>query len=158
MNVQRILQTSLTVLSAAAVPLGAQRTLVEPLGARLRVQPTADTTWRVGRLIGTAPDMLRLRSCDTCSAVDYALSALKAVEVSKGRKPRGRTVLRGTMFGVMLGTAAGALAAKRHSRSCGDDTCFSVLLVPMGSVAGLVAGTTIGALIRYDEWRPAVIR
>lgn len=124
----------------------------------MRVQPRSDTTWRVGRLIGTAPDTLRLLSCDTCSAVDYALPALKAVEVSKGRKPRGYTVLRGTMFGLMLGTAAGAVGAKYHSRSCGDDTCFSILLVPMGSVAGLIAGTTIGALIRYDEWRPAVIR
>jgi len=159
-NAYRLVLLSFGLMAIRVNALVAQRTVALAVGARVRVQPSGDTVWRVGRLVSPGPDTLRLKACDTCSTAAYAIPSLAAVEVSVGRNMRALTILRAAFLGALLGAGAGALWAKLKTSSCkpADTLCgLEYLAVPYTGVFGFFIGGAVGSLFRYDDWRPAPI-
>lgn len=153
---------ALGLLATGASPLPAQRTVTVGIavGARVRTQLSGDTVWRVARLVSPGPDTLRVKACDTCPLVAYPLSTLSAVEVSVGRSSRGSTVLFGAFLGAIVGAVGGWLWASYQTRDCPGNAsnCGLAFLAVYGYGAiGFVVGGVVGAMFRYDDWRPALI-
>jgi hypothetical protein len=160
-RVVRLLSPPLALLAALASGLHAQRTLAVALGSRMRVQTQDDSTWRVGRLTGIAPDTLRLRSCDSCADDVYSLPSLSAIQVSVGRTRRGTTILKGAMLGTLVGLGSGWLYGWAKTRHCAPNVSLcgiEYLAIPFFGAGGLFVGMAIGGSLQYDDWRPALIR
>ena len=150
--------TLICVLLNAPLALRAQDTLLVRPGTRVRARTKPDSHWQVGRFVAYGPDSLWLIRCRSCAADAYALSSLRAFEVSVGRSPRLGTVL-GSMFGgAVVGSVLGFDHGRRATRHCGDAPCLAAAVEPLiGGFVGVVAGFAIGVSIRYDQWRPALI-
>lgn len=158
-GVTRLLWVWFALCAGFASCLQAQRTVAVALGSRIRVQSQGETTWRVGRLAGVAPDTLRLQSCDSCSAEAYSLSSLSAIQVSMGRTARGRTMLNGALLGTLVGMASGWLWARQETRGCSEGPCgIQYLAIYFFGAGGFAIGATVGVSFRYDDWQPAPIR
>jgi hypothetical protein len=150
---------SLVLLAIAGRAVPGQRASVVGVGARIRIQLPTDSAWRVGRLVGMAPDTLRLQTCHPCSVTPYALPDLARVEVSRPRRGRASTTLKGTYLGTALGLGAGLLYGWQKNRDPSCELCgLAYYAIPVFGLGGLVVGTAVGASIRYDDWQPALIR
>jgi hypothetical protein len=155
-----LLWAPLAFLASVSSGLYAQRTVAVALGSRVRVQAQGDSTWRVGRLTGIAPDTLRLRLCGNCAESVYSLPSLSAIQVSVG-PPRAATILTGAFLGALVGLGSGWVYASAKTRNCppnASDCYLANLAIPIMGVGGLVVGTAIGVFLRYDDWRPALLR
>ena len=156
----RLLGLCLALLAPLGSGVQAQHTLAVAIGSRIRVQTQDDSTWRVGRLAGTALDTLRLRQCDSCAAVIYSLPSLNAIQVSVGRTRRASTILNGGLLGALVGAGSGALYGWAKTRHCAPEASvcgIEYLAVPFFGVGGLFIGMAVGASFKYDDWRPAPI-
>lgn len=149
---------SLALVAMTAPPASAQRTVELGVGTRIRVRTEADSSWRVGRLVGASQDTIRFQACDACAVATYALSTT-TVEVSVARIRDNSTALNGGGLGLLLGAGAGALLAYQATRNCHEGPCgIAYVAVPIGAIAGFFLGATAGSVIRYEDWEPAPIR
>jgi hypothetical protein len=155
-----LFRVSLLLALLVAAPVAAQHvdTLAVAPGSRLRVTTHTGARLPTGSLTRQTPDSLFLfLECRTCSMSDSAVAwhELRTVERYAGRS-HGKGALIGMGIGLLAGTAVGAIGAKSASNDClkeGGDFCgLSALLVPIGSVIGLVGGVVVGAIVGTDRW------
>ena len=155
----RLLWLCFMLLASWSKVVEAQQTVAVALGSKIRVQSKDSPKWRVGRLTGVAPDTVRLQSCDACSVEVYSLPSLMSIQVSVGRTRRGSTIARGALFGALIGLGSGGLYGWQQSRGCSEGPCgIDYIAIPFFGAGGLAIGAAIGSAIRYDDWRPALIR
>jgi hypothetical protein len=156
-NTLRYVLLSFGLLALGANYVQAQRPVVVGIGTKVRVRLAEDTAWRVGRLISTASDTLRLQECDTCSTTAYLIPTLAAIEVKSGRSV---PIALGALFGALLGAGVGGLYAWEKTRDCDNEgLCgLAYFAIPVFGAGGLVVGGVVGAFIPYAAWQPAVIR
>ena len=142
-----------------SVPCIAQDTVIVQSGARVRIRTSPGASWLPGRLVRVRADTVELRSCAQCPPSTYQLSSLNALEVRVAREPRGSTILGVALMGALVGGAGGYAHADRATSHCGDGPCLGIVIEPVaGAVVGALVGAAVGTKIRYDYWRPAVIR
>jgi hypothetical protein len=142
-----------------SVPGIAQDTVIVQSGARVRIRTSPGASWLPGRLVRVRADTVELRSCAQCPPSTYQLSSLNALEVRVAREPRGSTILGVALMGALVGGAGGYAHADRATSHCGDGPCLGIVIEPVaGAVVGALVGAAVGTKIRYDYWRPAVIR
>jgi hypothetical protein len=147
----------------ATAPLAAQQvdrvdTLAVAPGSRLRATTRAGARLKASSFTRQTPDSLVLSfECESCMVSESAVawSDLRRVERYAGRSS-GRGALVGVGVGLLAGTVVGAVGARMAINDCaklGNDFCgLNALLVPVGSVIGIVGGAVIGAVIGRDRW------
>jgi hypothetical protein len=138
---------------------GAQDTVFAESGARVRIRPSPGASWLPGRLVRVRADSVELTRCVQCLPSTYSLAGLNAFEVRVAGRPRGSTILGVALMGALVGAAGGYAHADRASSHCGDGPCVGIIIEPVaGAVVGVLVGAAVGTRIRYDYWRPAIIR
>lgn len=144
---------------ACPVPGMAQDTVIVQSGARVRIRTSPGASWLPGSLVRVRADTVELSGCAQCPPSTYQLSGLNAIEVRVSRAPRGSTILGVALMGALVGGAGGYAHADRATTHCGDGPCLGIGIEPVaGAVVGALLGAAVGTRIRYDYWRPAVIR
>jgi hypothetical protein len=130
----------------AALPASGGRaqsvTGLEP-GARVRVAAEAVAPKRmVGTLVRLDADSMQLRLSDVDELARVPREAITKVEISRGRRSRGR----GALYGALAGLAVGAGAVLATPR-CEEPDCWEIFSKGEGAalVGGLGAG--LGALV-----------
>ena len=135
------------VLWLVARLLGAQASLDVPVGARIRVLPRGEGTWKVGELTGIQTDTIGVLSCQKveraspregdevinshttmsgetvywvrdCHPNLYALKSLDLIQVSNGRRQSLGRAGWGLVFGGMIGLVASYAVATVQVRRC----------------------------------------
>jgi len=151
----RITGASLCVVLAGS-PLGAGEppSRLEP-GARVRVEESSAGSPRFGAWEGLREGQLLLRIDD--ASLRIPLSAVRRVDVSRGRKLSKKGGILGAAVGGAVGAVAmGCLANKDdYGVACAgqDDTKYVV-----GALVGGLVGGALGALIgRRERWEPVDI-
>src|SRR5687767_2084428 len=113
---------------------------------------------QIVRIISTANDTVVFRSERYPVTRSLALSEISAVDVSLGQR---RRTLRGAGIGLAAGATIGAVAGYATYEPC-NGWCFFGPSSPEGAAAwggaaggvlGLVAGTTIGFLMKSEKWQ-----
>jgi hypothetical protein len=127
-----------------------------------------------GRLVSESADALVIKFDDSKAVATVPRSAVRRIEVSAGRAPRGPYILGGAVIGVMIGTAVasgmagGDRTAPPAPRSnCGMPLCnfdewlgyqlrdFSVGADGLaGAIVGAMLGGSIGSAAAPERWRP----
>lgn len=152
------------VLLVCLVPeIGAQEEAVLSTGDRIRVRTeSAPDTWLVGTLAAPLDSELVLDRGAEASDLRLSPSAVRQIEVSRGRESRW---LLGGGIGLAAGAAAGAVYAAIDD--CGDSpepgtvpiptTCpFSgdVFLTAIFALPAAGLGALVGHLAPAEEWEP----
>lgn len=163
------------ILWLAVRPLGAQSPLDVPVGARIRVLPRGEGSWKVGELAGIQPDTIAVQLCqnaarqhprdgDTvihahmtlmgdsvywvrdCHPNRYALKSLDRMEVSKGRNHSLARAGWGLVFGGMIGFTASYIVAYNDVKHCAPNDDMCGLIWIIVPPSAL-AGLVTGGII-----------
>ena len=128
------------------------------LGDRVRVvSPGPYRVGTAGWFAGTGADsILMLRYGRDLPPLSIRLYQIGALEEKAGSK---RHIAAGAVVGCVLGTVAGVLIANAHRKESADDSFqlegLEQIYIPMGLLAGTVAGAALGYTIKTDRWREA---
>lgn len=142
----------------ATVPLRAQDTVVVRAGSLVRARVGVDSAWHTGRLVAYESDTLRLQRCERCAVEAHPLASVSALEA----RVRSQPSLGGVLLVMAAGGLAGVIIGDRIGRRtrCHDGPC--ALGEAYDAALGLGVGVAIGALastnLRFDVWRPVVVR
>jgi len=146
MRLSILLSTLLLVPLAAA---GAQDLPLQP-GQRVRVTvPSVDVSKQKATFQRIAHDTLVL------SSASYALSDVTQLEVQGRRSNWDRGALYGGVAVGAVGLGLGIawmVECDKGGELCPDPPAASLLLAPIGFLAGGVLGAGIGALTTRDKW------
>src|SRR5687767_15287993 len=149
----------LAFISAVGSNVVAQTPARLESGARARlVTPSLPAGQQIVQIEATANDTVVFRSERYPVTRSLALSEISAVDVSLGQR---RRTLRGAGIGLAAGATIGAVAGYATYEPC-NGWCFFGPSSPEGAAAwggaaggvlGLVAGTTIGFLMKSEKWQ-----
>jgi hypothetical protein len=141
-------------------PALAQDTSLMSPGALVRARVAPSGRWRSGRLVAYGPDDLRFRRCLDCATTSIPLASVTALEIGVGREPRPLAIYTSIAAGLVAGAALGYAHAVREARGCGDGPCGLAVMIepPVGAIAGLFVGTVVGTSLRFEQWRPVLVR
>jgi hypothetical protein len=131
-----------------------------PIRPNDRVRVFAERTW-TGAVQSMSADSLVLRRDPVGNRLALSLASIRRLDVTDGRRPRGRTAAVGGAIGGGLGLVFGLLT---RSSDCGVDRTSDVLGVGGGicdavgtasmvllPVTGILAGAGVGALVGGGE-------
>lgn len=141
--------------ATAAQPAPEPALLRLPIGARVRLQTTAQASWIKGILASADSDSVALVPEGAPSFAQGRLSipgtAVTRFELSTGTKRRWRTgLVAGAVLGVALGFAT-------YDPACAYGPCGrGVSAAGLGLMLGGV-GAGIGALLKTDRWTPVAL-
>lgn len=149
------------LLTLVATPVRAQSpdTLAVASGVRLRIA----TRWTPAPLAATLLHQTRdglvvATHCRDC-AIDSVIAwrDLQRVDVRIRSGPSAKWTVLGAGAGLVAGTAVGFLAAMINGRVCvaSNDACEAgLLLIPAGSIVGVISGVLIGRRVDSARWVP----
>jgi hypothetical protein len=151
----------LSLVVAAPVAAQSADTLAVPAGTELHIA----TRSRRGSVSGTlrhqtSDGFVLSRDCRSCAADSIiSWSDLQTVDARIGRTHSAKSALVGAGLGLAAGTVIGALVTRRDVASCErqpqHEMCgLAVLMVPVGSLIGLVNGLITGVSIGTERWVP----
>lgn len=123
-----------------------------PVGARVRVAAAPRSDWVVGRLSHADSVRIVLRAAPGAIPDTFPLTAIQALEVSRGRPRALRVGIGMVVGGVAVGTAAG-LIAKVLVRGEPDGELVVGAAVVAGVAGGVIAGGAVGGLTAPERWR-----
>lgn len=143
----------LSLILLAPSVTAAQRIDAPAVGTRIRATPVARTAPRwIGTVAGQWCDTLLVQTTSG-DAIAVALSTLRLLEVSAGRRGNAPS---GAGIGALLGSLAGATIISRSLRTDWFGTQFGMSLgVVTGLSGGALVGGVIGALWRTERWSAA---
>jgi hypothetical protein len=144
----------LAVLSGLAPPASAQSSL--PIAVDQRVRVWTDAAGAViGRVGLVTPDTVQVVP-DQRDPIMVAVSAIRRVEVSRGRTSRGAGFKRGAIRGALILASIGAVSSVLQRETLGDDgatvTEAALLGIWSGALFGGLIGGAIGAARSGDRW------
>lgn len=142
----------------------AQRAVVPPAGAVVRVRTGEPLGWHEGVLVGVDSASVRFVRRGTADTLRVAVRDVAGVELFAGRRSRAG---RGALIGLAAGSVAGAgvmVAMLQQDTGCRGmnalkDLCGFVTM--MGAAGGAFLGTVVGALVGAsnpeERWTPVVL-
>ena len=138
------------IVALTTSPAFAQSTI--PVAVDQRVRVTTDDSLRVGRVVGTAADSLRI-SVDSNDATAIATASIRKVEVSRGRGSKAmKYAIRGAIISGLIGAVSLGLqhdSVGEHGSSVGKAAALGAF---SGGLFGGLIGGAIGATKRADRW------
>jgi hypothetical protein len=147
------------IVLTAGSDIAAQESVRLETGARARlVAPSIPEGEQIVRIEGTANDTLVFRSERYPVTRSLALREISSVDVSVGQR---RRTARGALIGLGTGVLVGAVAGYATFEPCEGFCMFeptsaggNAAWVGLGGgLLGLVAGTTIGFVMKSEKWQ-----
>ena len=153
----RIVYISALLALFAATPLRAQHN-TPTFGTDTRVRITAPTLAEkpiVGAVFELRPNTLIIKP-DLSHVWTIPLESVIAFEVSQGRKPLGKNILKSAAIGALaLGWFIAESAKEEctwNPRGCDDSDVLRAILT--AAAIGGAAGAVVGAVHRPEHWSP----
>ena len=145
----------LAVLSGLAPPASAQSSL--PIAVDQRVRLWTDAADAVtGRVTAVTPSTAQV-AVDGRDPVTIATTAVRRVEISRGRTSRGAGFRKGAIRGAISLAAIAAVSGALQHEQVGEDgatvTEAALLGIWSGGLFGALIGGGIGAARAGDDWQ-----
>lgn len=139
---------------SVSVPAAAQAPLPIAVDQRVRIwTDAADAV--IGRVTAVDQDTVQLAP-DGRDATTMAASAIRRVEISRGRTSRGAGFRKGAIRGALILAAIGAVSSAFQHEQIGEDgatvTEAALLGIWSGGLFGGLIGGAIGAARSGDRW------
>jgi hypothetical protein len=152
--------TTVALLQFDTGTAAAQDTALVAPGSRLRLRLASESGWKRGTLMNATRDSIRIVPCKSCTSSAYSFDRITHIEVSRGRSPRDPVVYASGLTGLVTGVALGVAHARRTTRNCSGGPCglAEAFEPPLSGVAGLMVGMAFGVCLRFEDWRPALVR
>jgi hypothetical protein len=138
--------------------------ITAPLAAQTRVPVAVDQRVRIwtdaadaviGRVTAVNPDIVQVAP-DGGEAAMVPISAMRRVEISRGRTSRGAGFKKGAIRGALILAAIGAVSSGLQHEQVGEDgatvTEAALLGIWSGGLFGGLIGGGIGAARSGDRW------
>ena len=136
----------LAVVAIAVAPSLAFAQTTIPVAVDQRVRVTTDDSFRVGRVVGTAADSLRI-SVEGKDATAIATASIRKVEVSRGRESKVKKyAIRGAIISGLIGAI---LLPLQEGPGVGEAAALGAF---SGGLFGGLIGGAIGATKGADRW------
>jgi hypothetical protein len=137
-----------------AAPLTAQTRVPVAVDQRVRIwTDAADAV--IGRVTAVNQDTVQVAP-DGREATTVPVSAMRRIEISRGRTSRGSGVKKGAIRGAIILAAIGAVSSGLQHEQIGDDgatvTEAALLGIWSGGLFGGLIGGGIGAARSGDRW------
>ena len=137
-----------------AVPSAAQTRVPVAVDQRVRIwTDAADAV--IGRVTAVNQDTVQIAP-DGRDATTIATSAIRRVEISRGRTSRGAGFKKGAIRGAVILAAIGAVSSALQHEQIGEDgatvTEAALLGIWSGGLFGGLIGGAIGAARSGDRW------
>ena len=137
-----------------AVPAAAQAPLPIAVDQRVRVWTDAASA-TIGRVIAVTPSTVRV-SADGGDEASLAVTAIRRIEISRGRTSRGTGFKRGAIRGALILASFGAVSSALQHEQIGEDgatvTEAALLGIWSGGLFGGLIGGAVGAARSGDRW------
>ncbi|MFI5256499.1 MAG: hypothetical protein ACHQRK_04490 [Gemmatimonadales bacterium] len=147
---------ALAIAPAIALSAGAQLTELQP-GARVRIQAPGIVAGRfAGTVLTRTADTLVI-GAPNATPVRVPIDRISSAEVSRGSS-RSLGAVRGIEWGAPIGLVLGVIAAAGTDSdpycfdTCSTSDSYKVGIVAASTVAGVLWGAGIGALIGRERW------
>jgi hypothetical protein len=142
----------LAALVSFAAPVAAQDLLHPSDSVHFTIARSGG--WNAGKIDHLNGDSLFLRACDTCGISSVSIASTRAIEIWHPGVVRDGNMGENVAVGALTGTVGGALIGgllfrQTHCRPFGGNGSGKVCGIDrtwLGGIAGLVAGTVIGAI------------